>query len=583
MKKTLTLFLTFFLTGFLFSQHVFLNGSYNGQHSSSLINASNCFISSIHLTVSTALTDPVQPANTTYEWTWYRNNVQIHKVSSGTANAYTIPHSHLNQPGEYKVKLTINDYYVSWSNSLTVNLTGIISPYGADNISGRVVSGDFNRNGKKDNLAAFYRYSKFSTALHVWNGETDGYLSYEGNDGWWKSDDYEAGKLLHVVSGDFDRDGYEDDIAAIYDYGNFMTRIHVWTSNGNSFTFHGSAGWWYGGSYDATKLVAFVAGDFDHDGYVDDLMGFYDYGNFTTRAHVWLSTGSAFVSQGTSTGWWSSNQYDATKIAGRVVSGDFNKDGYKSDIIAFYDYGNFVTTAHMWLSNGSSLSMQGGTGGVWTSNNYSALKITNRLVSGDFNLDGFESEVVALYDYGSATTRAHRWLANGSNLSYSGPNGIWYSSQYDATKITDRIVSGDFNSNGSNSDISCFYDYGNLSVRNHVWLNNQFQGTSGWWEVCNPVLSKSVLSTSIEDVVIEGETTLFPNPVIGSLSIKSSKGMSSVFIFDNQGRLVAEFEPKSGAENDDVLLDLSHISSGLFMAVVTYDDGITESFKLVKE
>lgn len=72
------------------------------------------------------------------------------------------------------------------------------------------------------------------------------------------------------------------------------------------------------------------------------------YGNKNTRMHDWLSTGNGVIFTGNN-GWWNVNGYDATKITGKVVCGNFYNRN-KCDIAAFYNYGNDVTRLQRWKS-----------------------------------------------------------------------------------------------------------------------------------------------------------------------------------------------------------------------------------------
>ena len=174
------------------------------------------------------------------------------------------------------------------------------------------------------------------------------------------------------------------DIAAIYYYGNGDTRIHTWINTGmNSFKYSGSNGWFSTkkGGYEGNKILRSVAGDWNGDGFTD-LAGFYDYGNGITRIHVWLNNGGSRFNYQKSAGWWESMRgYDASRIAG-VVSGDFNSDG-NDDIAAFYDYGNNETRIHVWLSNGENAFKYEGSRGWWRAKGYPAKNIVNTL-GGEF-------------------------------------------------------------------------------------------------------------------------------------------------------------------------------------------------------
>ena len=236
---------------------------------------------------------------------------------------------------------------------------------------------------------------------------TDEFI-YQSAYGWWNETGYDTNKITNrVVSGDFNGDG-KDDIAAFYDYGNSETRIHVFLSDGSKFVYPSGYGWWSETGYNANKINGrVVSGDFNGDG-KDDIGAFYDYGDGETRLHIFISDGSKFIYQ-SGYGWWNTTGYDANKITGRVVSGDFNGDG-KDDIGAFYDYGNGETRLHTFLSNGSKFIYPSGYG-WWKDTGYNANKITGKVVSGDFNGSGGE-DVAAFYDYENSQTRIHVFLAN---------------------------------------------------------------------------------------------------------------------------------------------------------------------------
>ncbi len=282
------------------------------------------------------------------------------------------------------------------------------------------VSGDFDSR----------QYESCEVSLHslgLYLDYLDGANIYHGNP-------YEPLKITNrVISGDFDEDGKEDDIAAFYDYGDDVTKIHVWTSTGTSFEYNGSNSWWSsGGGYKADKIAGrVVCGDFDNDGFKDDIAAFYDYGNNVTKIHVWKSTGSSFQFTGTTTGWWNSSAYNATKITGRVISGDFDRDGKHDDIATFYDYGSDVTKIHVWKSTGSSFQFTGAVTGWWNSSEYNATKVTGRVISGDFDRDGKHDDIATFYDYGSNLTKIHVWKSTGSSFQFTGAvTGWWNSSLY---------------------------------------------------------------------------------------------------------------------------------------------------------
>lgn len=246
--------------------------------------------------------------------------------------------------------------------------------YDLDKVKGRMVRGDFDNDGHIDDFILIYKtgVSSMRFDLFMSNGASQPTFIQSSV---YSLSGYDPDKITgRVVSGDFDNDGYWDDIAAFYDYGNGETRIHTFRSNGGTFIYSSSVGWWNSTGYSADKIYhRVVSGDFDHDGYVDDIAAFYDYGNSETRIHVWLSTGSSFWYQ-SSFGWWNATGYNANKVTGRVISLNIDRDGNNYDDIAvFYDYGPGDYTMHVFESNGNSFEYSKGPSGWWNSSGGSYL------------------------------------------------------------------------------------------------------------------------------------------------------------------------------------------------------------------
>ena len=279
--------------------------------------------------------------------------------------------------------------------------------YDSQRVKGRSVSGDFNGDGK-DDIAAFYDYGNGETRIHVFLSDGSKF-NYQGPAGWWSPNGYYDANMItnRVVSGDFNGDG-KDDIAAFYDYGNSKTRVHIFLSDGSKFIYPDSYGWWSPDEYyDANMITDRVAsGDFNGDG-KDDIVALYDYGNGESRMHAFLSDGSKLNYQG-SAGWWRANSYYANMVTGRLVSGDFNNDG-KDDIATLYDYENSESRMHAFLSDGSKLNYQG-PAGWWKANSYDANMVTGRLVSGNFDGIG-GSDIGMVYDYSNSVTKIHMLLS----------------------------------------------------------------------------------------------------------------------------------------------------------------------------
>jgi hypothetical protein len=364
---------------------------------------------------------------------------------------------------QFKAMCQYLDYMDAIDNGTNVfNWVSSDLNYESDLITNRVVSGDFDNDGYEDDIAAFADYGNNTAKIHVWesNGKS---FEYRWD---WNIEGYDVNKITgRVVSGNFDNDAYNDDIAAFYDYGNGNVKMHVWRSNGTTFTYSWE---WVETGYDCNMTTnRVVSGDFDNDGKKDDIAAFYDYGGQSVKLNLWEFNGTSFNYR-----WdWQANGYNANKISGRVVSGDFDNDNYHDDIMALYDYGEAGAKMHEWNFNGLSFDYSW----AWSTAGYNANKVTSRFVSGDFDGDNKLDDISAFYDYGTAGVKQHIWNSNGFNLNYGWS---WVASNYNSNMITGRVVSGNFNQDCFYDDMSAFYDYGINNTRIHVWLNNIYQGPS---------------------------------------------------------------------------------------------------------
>ena len=261
--------------------------------------------------------------------------------------------------------------------------------YNANAVSGRVVSGDFNGDGK-DDIAAMYRYGENAAQIHVWISTGTSFKDWSV----WYSDmsTYSPDRVTNrMVAGDFNGDG-KDDIAAMFKYGDTAAEIHVWNSTGTGFP-----AWqtWYSdkSSYSPDRVTnRMVAGDFNGDG-KDDIAAMFKYGENSAEIHIWPSTGSGFPIWQT---WYSDRAtYQPDRVTGRIAAGDFNGDG-KDDIAAMFKYGENAAQIHVWISAGSSLN-------DWKSwysdmSGYQADLVTGRFVAGKFDKDS-KADIAANYAY----------------------------------------------------------------------------------------------------------------------------------------------------------------------------------------
>ena len=228
----------------------------------------------------------------------------------------------------------------------------------------------------------------------------------------------------------------------------------------------------------------------------------------------------------------SSTNYNADRINGKIVNGDFDNNGLEDDVAAFYDYGNNVfgaigsksTALQVWNGVNTSSLKYKGDNGMWFSRYFDATKIDNRVVSGDFNNDGRTNDIATIYDNGNGSasiwmftsngvsfTSATKWnglinvnnivgvvngnfdndafkddiaivMTDGGNLThietflYNGSSFVKNMSSsspsFDALLIKGRIVSGDFDNDGKIDDIATLYDYSSTSCKAWIFKSN---------------------------------------------------------------------------------------------------------------
>jgi hypothetical protein len=80
----------------------------------------------------------------------------------------------------------------------------------------------------------------------------------------------------------------------------------------------------------------------------------------------------------------------------------------------------------------------------------------------------------------------------------------------------------------------------------------------------------------LKDVQTQSNVILYPNPNKGSFNLKSDENISSVFIYDQYGRIV--FEGKPNEKTASIALD---VSDGVYIVGVILESGRTEQKRVV--
>ena len=197
----------------------------------------------------------------------------------------------------------------------------------------KVVATDANFDKKAD-LVVMYDDGGTSVRLLVFLS-TGSTFVYAG--AWWQSDGYAYSRTKAVLSGNFSAVGNYG-LLFVYQYDNFQMRIHYLESDGTRFIYNGNQGVYDSGpgQYD-TGRAKFAIGRFTRTSGPDQIASIYQYGNFRIRTHVFDPTPNGLVPVNGWTGVYDSGegQFDLGRM--KVAATDVDADG-KSDIAALYGY-----------------------------------------------------------------------------------------------------------------------------------------------------------------------------------------------------------------------------------------------------
>ena len=321
-----------------------------------------------------------------------------------------------------------------WNKSYFIGLGNWKYNYGWP--TANYLPGDFN-NDNFDDIAIGYPAANGKN--NWWVMPSNGTSFTSG--GYWK---YDYGwPTANYLSGDFDNDGFIDDIAIGYPAANGKNNWWVMPSNGTSFT---SGGYW---KYDYGWPTAnYLSGDFDNDGFIDDIAIGYPGVDGKNNWWVMKSNGTGFSGGGnwkSSYGWPTAN----------YLSGDFDNDGFIDDIAIGYPGIDGKNNWWVMKSNGTGFSG----GGNWKS---SYGWPTANYLTGDFDNDTYKDDIAI--GYPSANGKNTWWMMISNGITFSG-NGYW---KIDYGWPTANYIAGDYHFNGSIDSIAIGYPDAN--GKNNWWV-----------------------------------------------------------------------------------------------------------------
>lgn len=448
--------------------------------------------------------------------------------------------------------------YLSLTAVLFTTGTTAFSQTNYFGVTGNMVSGDFDNDGLLDDISAFNTSSNLPI-LTLWTNENGWVNEKEANCK--LPFDFLSTKSMDakIVSGDFDNDGFQDDIASIYEIGYNQTSITVWLNNEGSFS---PQRWWFGGDFDANQTrQTLVVGDFDQDGFVDDIAAFYDYDQERTKVYVWLSDSKQFAWPGT---WWVGHDFNSTRIQGTMVSGDFDHDGFQDDIATLYDYSDNYCKAFVWTTKGKSFNWPY----TWFEEaDFAAGKAKGNVVAGDFDGNGYRDNIAALFQNDENSSSVLVFKRN--QRAFAQPETWWYG-QNEAQMANMRLVAGYFNNNNKLDQFAALL-IENTQAKITSWTakNNQFTTPENLWQG----IALSATDCETDGKCLPSEVAenfkLYPNPSNGEFTMeipRTNDDQVSVSIFNMLGAQVYSMQAQPGSV---VPMELPQLQKGNYMMQIT--------------
>lgn len=342
--------------------------------------------------------------------------------------------------------------------------------FDSEKLKDKLVTGDFDSDGKQDDILGFYDKGS-ATELHLWIGKQDKIFDYKGVI--LPLTSFTTARITgRVVSLDYDNDGITNDVATFYandDNSVDVSMFKIRKQPNGAFTVSVTDTNHLDGTMTGSQITGKVVSlDFDNDGYRDDIAAIRDNGNGTTNIFVFSSDG-ADVTYADKV---YLSSFTASQITGTTVSGDFDQDGIIDDIAVIYDMGSSAETSR-FLSNGSTFSFP-------TSQpllTFTASRVKGKTVSGKFDNDSYHDDLALLYnlDNGSSEIYLFTW---DNTLSQFQISTAWTGSAYHSDQMGGKLLSWQYEGTPNHSALAAFANYSITGenykrTRTHVWTMDQ--------------------------------------------------------------------------------------------------------------
>ncbi|UOX90536.1 hypothetical protein MUY14_07905 [Amycolatopsis sp. FBCC-B4732] len=358
------------------------------------------------------------------------------------------------------------------------------------NENARYLPGDFTGDGKSDLLE--FSPSGLGMARQLWVSTGTGFTA--GSTGAAQGRNDANARFLPM---DVNGDG-KTDVLELYSCGIFPVNYcrATWLSDGTTFTLASNDA---GIAYDANRQ--FEAADVNGDGktdFVELSPALFGAGN----RHIWLSTGTGFVSGASDSGisWSAPN---AEGAGSRFLMMDVNDDD-KVDMVELYPlFGTY--TRRTWLSTGYSYKL----GATDTSMAYAE---TSKQLVMDVNGDHRMDMVALSPGFLGASTKRDIWLSTGSGFTPGASDPTMGTYSCSKGTCTSDFLEMDVNGDMRTEMVELYNTNFGLNKGRHIWnmggaatdvltsrtnewgdkTSVSYQPSSAWANTNNPPLTQTV-------------------------------------------------------------------------------------------
>ncbi|MBP6881239.1 MAG: FG-GAP repeat protein [Candidatus Pacebacteria bacterium] len=382
-----------------------------------------------------------------------------------------------------------------------VTLTGEASD---DQFGISLTTGDFNVDGKDDLVVGAYGYNFAQGRAYLFYG---GNIITENASG---SDVTLTGEIddafgAPLTTGDLNHDGKDDLIVSAIDYNSSQGRSYIFY--GGSMTSESASGadvTLTGETTDDIFGYSHTAGDFNHDGKDDLVVGArgYYYGNSKGRAYIFYG-GSFITENATGADVILTGNTDWDMFSYALATFDYNADGRDDLVVGAPGYGDtgrlyFYETRENYAWEIQRQSLVDGLRvdplmgyemkitGETTSNSFGT-----SIALGDLNADGKDDLIVGASGYNSNQGRVYIFYNDGNYPTKAGRADVTLTGEATSNSFGVSLTTGDWNADGKDDLAVGASGYNSSQGRAYIFYGGAMinEGASG------------------ADITLAGETT----------------------------------------------------------------------------